>query len=312
MEQWKDGVCYHPVFSMSPEKLLVFSRNEWQRLAQRAADGEIGDNEATMLRVCFLALLYSLDSVKQEEASLPPLVVVQSTIEGLFSLAGWKFYLESNRFRFPTLHICSLNDNIDFSNIKDYINLCFSVKEDYETKVNEVVEKEKIAAAERAMVALRNEWITPVSRKMLFQWVRAHLEEKYQADAMGWLSTIFLGSERTIQDFEEEDILLFEEIILSSCPIGSTISKAVRDRVEACKLAWTQHHEAWDIDLSDDEWELDEGMKLLVNGNKQEKAHPGDEPKINDFQTRGSYLQAQARWTIAMAQWNKAKEITHD
>lgn len=296
---WNDQVCYHPVFSMGTGKLLDFARSEWERLAQRAGDEELGDAESNILRVSFLALLHALESVKQESPALPPLKVVQQSIEPLFNLVGWKFFLESKRFSFPTLTIAKRNDNLDFSSIPGYLSACWEVKNDYETKVNEVVEKEKLAAAERAMLALRREWVTPVSKKMLWQWVRAHLPEKYQPDADGWLGTVFLGSDRAILTFDKDELEMAEEIIISSCPAGNSIFKAVRERLAAILEVWEQENEAWEVDLSD------RPEALLVNGIKVTVPHPGPEPKLQDFSSRGGYIQAHAKWSVAMAQWKK-------
>lgn len=301
---WNDSVVYHPVFSMQPNKLLDFSRSEWQRLAGRAADQEISEAESNILRVSFLAMLHSLESVKQESPALPPLQVVQDNIEQLFNLAAWKFFLESKRFKFPTFSLSKLNSNLDFSTVRAYIETCLDTKKDYESRVSEAVEREKIAAAEKALAALRSEWVTPVSKRLLWQWVKSHLPEKYQPDGEGWLATIFLGSDRAILDFEAEDIALAVEIIYSSCPVGSSVFKAVKERLEAVEEVWKQHYEAWEIDLGDDEWEQG-AAAMLVNGEKQKTPHPGPEPKIGDFQSRGAYIQAKARWDIAMAKWQK-------
>lgn len=303
MTLWNDNVVYHPVFSMQPYKLLEFARSEWQRLAGRAADNEITEAESNILRVCFLAMLHNLDSIKQDTPALPPLAVVQSNIEQLFNLAGWKYFLESKRFRFPTLALSKLNANLDFSTISSYLSLCWETKHEYENKVSESVEQEKIKAAEKALAALRSEWVVPVSKKLLFQWVKAHLPAKYHPDAEGWLGTLFLGNDKTILEFEEEDIQLAIEIIYC-CPAGSSIFKAVKDRLEHIQQVWSSHYEAWEIDLADDEW----NDSPIVNGSKIATPHPGPEPKIGSFDSRGSYIRAKAQWDIAMARWNREQE----
>jgi hypothetical protein len=297
LQAWGETICYHPVFGMDMHKVLSLAHAEWKRIAEIDEPESV---DSTVLRVCYLALLHSLDSVKQDSPALPPFEIVQSTMPGLFNLAAWKFHLESKRFRFPTLHISEFNKNTDFSNIRDYISLCFDIKEDYETKVSEAVEKEKVLAAERAMQALKNTWIAPTSKKMLFQWVRAHLPEKYHPDAQGWLGTIFLGSDATVLEFTNEDLELAEEIILSSCPPGTGVLFAVRKRLEHLKTVWSQHYEAWEI-MDDD----DTAQKIFVNGERIATPHPGEEPKEKAFEKRWQFIQAHAKWTIAMGKWNK-------
>lgn len=299
--QWSELVPLHPVFSLNYQKLLDFSKSEWNRLAMRTANDELTDAEEDILRVCYLALLHRLECIKQDVAALPPISTVQATIQQLFALAYWKFHLESQRFRFPTLHISKYNDNADFKYIKDYLDTCFAVKKEYETKVNEVVEVEKLKIAEEALKKLSGEWITPTSKKLLWKWVRANLPEKYQPDAIGWLGTLFLGSNSTILEFDKEDIALAEEIIVSSCPGGNSIMFAVRARLDTIAKVWEQHHESFEIQLD----ELDERSGTLVNGVQMDIPHPGNAPQQKEFDSKGKYYVAVAKWEVAMAAWKK-------
>ena len=297
LKSWNETICYHPVFGMDMHRLMKLAEDEWKRVA---ALDDADSVDTTVLRVTYLALLHTLGSIIQDTPGLPEYHTVQSTMAGVFNLASWKFFLESHRFSFPKLHICRLNNNLDFENIKDYISLCFDIKKDYETKVSDRVEKEKIAAAEKAMEALRNAWVVPANKKMLFQWVKAHLPEKYQADAQGWLGTLFLGSDSVALEFDREDIELADEIILSSCPAGTGILHAVRARIEHLRKVWTNHFEAWEI-MDDD----NTAEKIFVNGEKLAAPHPGEEPKERNFPKRFQFIQAHARWTLAMNKWNK-------
>jgi len=303
ISHWDKCIAYHPVFSLSHEKLLRFARSEWDRLAKRTeTDQEITDHESNTLCVTYLALLHSLDCIKQDVPALPPITVVQNTIEKLFALAYWKWKLESQRFKFPTLHISKYNTNADFSTMHDYFATCFDVRKAYETNVREAVELEKLKTAEKALLALNNTWVTPASRRTLWAWVRAHLPEKYHPDAEGWLSTLFLGGSNAIVDFDEEDIKLAEEIIVSSCPAGTGVMFAVRKRLDDIKRIWEQHNAAFEIDLED----FAEGSNLYVNGVKVAAPEPGPEPTLADHgYNKSKYFVAKAKWDIAMAAWKK-------
>jgi hypothetical protein len=302
LSHWNGCIAWHPVFSLEPGKLFTFVENEWERLAVRVGDTEITDDEANILRVGYLAVLYTLDCIKQEEPALPPLAMVYSTMQRLFNLAIWKWKLESLRFRFPTLHISRFNQNLDFSNMPDYLNLCFDIKRGYETGVREADEKEKVLAAERAMIALTRTWITPTNKKMLWNWVRAHLVEgKYAPDAQGWLATLFLGGSAAIIEFEEEDINLAEEIVVSSCPAGTGIMYAVRQRLDFIKQVWKQHHAAYEINVED----YAPGANLYVNGERVECPDPGPEPVASNFDSKAKYFVAHAKWSIANTAFNK-------
>lgn len=301
LTEWSKTLAIHPMFSMQHGKLLQFTRDEWARLAQRATDDEISDTESELLRVSFLALLHSLGSIRQEVPGLPALGVVVANIESLFQLASWKFFLESQRFKFPEYKVSKINGNADFKYVKDYLDVCFDVRRDYAKKVRDAIEEEKVRSTEKAIVALHGTWIKPAGKKMLWQWVRAHLPEKYQADAEGWLGTLFLGGSSAIIDFDQEDIQLAEEIIISNCPAGTGVLFAVRKRLDAILAAWKEHHTAFEVDLED----YAEDAGLFINGQKVKAPHPGPEPQKQDFKNIALFYVAHAKWTIAAAAYKK-------
>lgn len=309
LSHWDKMVVRHPVFSFNEYKLFQFAKKEWDRLAKSAVDEEISDKESDILRVTWLAVLHSMGSIKQDEPALPPLAVVQTTLSKLLALSYWKYYLESSRFRFPTYHICRLNENLEFQGINDYLELCFKVKDDYSTKVNEIEEKAKLKAARDAMDALSREWISPVSKKILWAWVAHNLPEKYSADKAGWMRTIFLGGGSAIIDWEEEDLELFEEIIVAEMPSGTSIMFAVKERIKTIWTIWKQHHETFSIDLED--YAINQGV--LVNGVQVSMPDPGPEPQKRDFPPNSvKYTIAHAKWTIALAAFNAQNRRSDD
>jgi hypothetical protein len=301
LSYWNECIQYHSVFSLPPKRLFDFARDEWKRLATKDIEGEISQAESEILCVTYLAMLHTLDCIKQDFPCLPPLAVVQSTISKLLHLAYWKWKLESERFKFPTLHISKYNHNSNFENINDYLELCFSIRTEYEKNVREVSERAKLKAIEDAMIALNDTWITPTSKRVLWQWVRTHLPSEYASDAQGWLSTLFLGGSAAIIDFDKEDIDLAEEIITASCPIGTGVMHAVRQRLKSIRGVWEQHHESFSIELD----EFAEDRNLYVNGEKVIAPHPGPQPVLSAFKSKAGWIIANAKWEIAKAAYLK-------
>lgn len=300
--QWSAGIAYHPVFSLETERLLTFAKQEWERLAKAAADTEVQESESQTLQVAYLAILHRLDSIKQDIPALPPLDIVSATMGRLFKLAYWKWHLESERFVFPTFHISKYNNNANFSNIGDYLNLCFDVRHDYESNVREFAEQAKLKAAERALLALKDEWLQPVSKRLLWQWVLPHIPDKWKPDAQGWLKTLFLGGGNAIIAFDKEEIDLADEIITASCPYDSGVMPAVRNRINSIRSTWAQHYEAFEIELAD----YAPTAGLFVNGVAVSAPHPGPEPTMADCGlVRSKFYIAHARWTIAKAAYIK-------
>lgn len=301
LSHWDKQIVRHPVFSLEQSRLLRFAQDEWRRLTSRTSEELITQDEQDLMSVTYLAMLHSLDCVRQDMPALPPFHLVQSTIGQLFALSFWKWKLESERFRFPTFHISRVNRNDDFSNLPDYLQLCFEVRKDYETKKHTLAEEEKLRSTEKALQALSNTWITPPSKKILWQWIKAHIDPKWQPDTEGWLSTLFLGGSAAILDFQKEDIELARQIIESSCPVGTGILHAVRARLDLIEETWRAHYTTFEVELSD----FADNAGMLVNGQPVLAPDPGPAPREQDFSKRSLYIVAEAKWRIAHAAWKK-------
>lgn len=300
LSHWKEMVALHPIFSLPTPKLLAFARNEWNRLSKASEDEQTTTAENTLLRVAFLAVFHSLDSVVQEAPSLPPIHIVQTQMTRLFALAYWKHYLESKRFAFPTFKINRLNANDRFENVHHYLDACFAIRDAYSKNIDELIEKEKIESADRALKALRNSWIVPVGNKALYRWVRAHLPEKYSADGQGWMSTLFCGNERTVLDFDTDETELMMEIIEGECPAGTAIMKAVRDRLEQILKIQKDHREAFSVDFEDylptDPASVADIPVVALS-----------EPKQEDFDNKVLFIKARANWYLQQRAISNAK-----
>lgn len=309
LAHWDKLVIRHPVFSLSEFKLFEFTKKEWTRLAKQAADEELTHAESNILCVSYLAVLHTFGSIQQDQPCLPPLGVVQSTLNKVLALAYWKYYLESHRFKFPQYRICVGNGNTAFENINDYLDLCFECKDSYETKINEIEEESKARAARAAMEALTREWVSPVSRKVLWAWVRHYLPERYAADKVGWMNTLFLGGGNAIIEFQEEDIQMLEDIIVGECPVGTGVMKAVRDRIKQIWTIWKAHHETFSIDLED--YAVNQGV--LVNGVQVAMPDPGPEPTLQSCEgNKTRHIIAVAKWKIAVAAWEAQNRRSDD
>src|SRR5205814_8301064 len=102
----------------------------------------------------------------------------------------WQYKRESKRFTFPFLHISNINSNSTLTNIKDYLSACWEKKKEYEDGLSDVQEQERTRVAEKALLAIRDSWMKPVGKKLLWQWAKGNLDTKWQPDPECWLGTL--------------------------------------------------------------------------------------------------------------------------
>lgn len=288
---WKDSMCLHPLFSLAPTPLLHFARNTWFRFCafspEEGLDEHVTRKQEQTLQVTALALLYQLTEIRQDIPWLPEWKEVSAHWSSLVALSFWKCYLDSKRFRFPSIHISRLEGSFE---LKSYLQTCWEVKKKYETAVNERIEVERLKTAEAAMVALRDEiaGARPTSARQLWRWYVANMPPRYKPDTEGWMSTLFFSKGEEIRNFTIADIDLFEEIFLCECPTGSSISHAFSEILASKRKYLQDHFEAFEILVPES-----------IIAAKAAGDIPVEEPQLKDFPSRAAWMIARAKWKLA-------------
>lgn len=304
LSQWKQEQVLHPIFSLELTPLLKFSKNTWIRFcgftSEEVADEGLTTLQEQTLQVAALAILHHIADVRQDVLWMPTFLEVQNNWQSLLSLGYWKAALDSKRFSFPALRISKVDRTID---LHSYLQTCWDRKKSYETTVNERIEEEKSKLADRALIAIRDELAgkRPLSQKLLWRWFLANLPARYARDAEQWMWDLFTAKDTAIFDFTMADIDLFEEIFLSECPTGSSISYAFLEVLRSKRALLENHFEAFEILPS---------VELSLSMASGEI--PVAEPKVGDFEKRVQYIIAHARWKLTYGSSSTHREAAID
>lgn len=301
--QWKDTQVLHPMFSLGHVALLQFARNSWIRFcaltAEEAADNEVVEQQEQQLRICTLAMLHNLTEFKQELPWMPEFTDVVANWQGLMSICYWRAYLDSQRFKFPSLRISKFEKTID---LRAFLKLCFDSKKRYENNLSDLIEEEKSRVAEAAMKRIQDAvgGKHPISIKMLWRWFVSQMPARYKKDLDGWMWELFTASEKDVLDFTIRDIELFEEIVVTEVETGSTVSKAFLDVVRSKHTLLSNHFQAYEIIIPDSIKEQVENGEIVVT----------EEPKLADYPSRVKWFVAHSKWQLAQpsAQKHQAAE----
>ena len=290
--QWKQQQVLHPLFSLEQTPLLQFSKNTWLRFCgfsqEEAADAVLTQKQEQMLQIACLALLHKLTDVKQEVPWLPDFVEVQNNCQSLIHLTYWKAYLDSKRFSFPTIRVSKQNNAID---LKAFLQTCWDTKKSYETSIAGMADEQQLDLAEAALLAIRNELAgkRPTSERLLWKWFVANLPSRYSKDAApdGWMHELFTAKGSNIFDFTKADINLFEEIFLSECPTGTSVSHAFLSVLASKKKLLENHFEAFEIIVPQD-------LQIAADSGEI----PLGEPLLADFPKKVFWMIAHAKWKL--------------
>lgn len=299
--QWKNTQVLHPLFSLSPVALLQFSRNAYVRFCaltpEEAADGSVIARQEQLLRVASLCMLHNLTEVRQDIPWMPEWTEVADNWTSLIALSYWRAYLDSERFRFPAIRISRFERGIE---LRPYLELCWQRKKEYENGVKDRGEKELAAIAERALINIRDalSGMRPLSTKILWRWFEQNMPERYQKDLVGWMWELFSASEKTVNEFTLRDVDLFEEIFLTECPTGSSISHAFLEVLRSKRALLESRLETFEI---------------LVPQVVQDAVASGEidvsvAPKREDFPSQVAYIIAMSKFRLAQPSMTKHRD----
>lgn len=299
--QWRDTMILHPFFSLNPVALLQVARNGWLRFcalsAEEAADQELIKKQEQFLQVAALAMLHNLTEVKQDIIWMPSWHDVASNWTSLMSICYWRAYLDSDRFKFPSIRLSKLERDI---NLKAFLQTCFDRKKAYEKNIIELADQEKAELAEKIMkqqidaVAGKK----PLSPKILWRWFCAHMPPRYKKDLDGWMWELFTADESTVLEYTMRDIELFEEIVVTNVELGSTISHAFLEVVRSKHKLLRQHFETYEILIPETIAEQVATGEISVS----------EEPKLKDFPSKVKWMIAHSKWKLAQPSARKHQE----
>jgi hypothetical protein len=318
--QWKDSQAYHPLFSLTQNRLLAWTRKWWNNIFKDEVTDRVSKKQQEQFCVAFVAILHNMECIKQDAnvRVLPSFTTVQNNMQKLLELAYWHNFLDSKKFAFPTLRITKHNNNSDLGHIFEYLDVCNERKEAYEEDMDDILEDAKLEAAKRAEKAVRSSHIRAVSKKALWNWFVASLAErnskKYQlAEWVEWKETsnkLFLASESAQLQYSVDDVNSIEDVFLAECSLGSATSHAFRTELEKIRNNIYNHNSIYEID-----WlgtiDANKGTAVqrvrsdgvVVSAEEFNKPEdPGEQPNIGQFASRAQFLVAEAKWKIRKMQ----------
>lgn len=318
LSQWKDSQAFHPLFSLPQQQLLAWTRKNWNSIFRSSALDHITDIQRQQFQIAFMAILHSLNCIDQQIPALPDFHTVNTNMQRLLELAYWYNYLDSKRFKFPTLRINKLNGNRALQDIGVYFDICDSVRADWSRSKEAKFEDAKLEAARRAEKAVRGSHVRAVSKKALWNWFLSSMQnensKKYALpEWVEWKeesAKLWFASENQQLQYSCDDVNSIEEVFLTVCTLGTTVSHAFTTELTKIRDNISNHQKVFEID-----WEATmrpkvsrtDGVGNLIGSSDIANTSPdapGKEPQLHEFRSRSEYIRAKAKWDIAGMQYN--------
>lgn len=229
LEAHDSAPYFHPFYRISPA-VLIKKLEESLRLAQDS--GWINTpSEQKRLQLLTSSLLFSLDAVKQECATLPSYTVASASASRLLALAKWFFFVSAGRLQFPVYHVTKKNDNLQWDNFKHWLDSAFEIRAEWSKNVKslEIAEKQRLFSL--SLKEINSESYRRIDTRKVWKWMEMQLLLKYAAGRVETFKSLFLNGDVEPHEWTIDDVEDLKYAITESCDIGNEITFFINKRL---------------------------------------------------------------------------------
>lgn len=324
LQSHNESIYLHPFYNLSP---AVVIRKFDEGMIALSKNGYVADLAAKhRMQLLFSAIAWSFECIKQDHPGLPSWQVTIGSGTRLLDLAKWYYYSTSNRLPLPELHLARHNENCGWENVRFWLNACYSVKEDWESKSRKVNMEALLNTKTAALKEIKSESYRRIDLNKVWSWVEVQLDGNTRRCAF-W-KKLFLEGDMAPEDYTEDDVDDLIESVVSNCDLGNEIMHFIQKRLAAIKMIIRDFYGSFtlvtrfDRNLLDDdgrprkeatgETEVRTKQEIELLDMYNEKldllgALP-PKPKRESFATLGSFMKSEAQWNIMARLWKSREE----
>ena len=302
--EFHSSVTLHPVYGYDAPKLCARLHSALHSAAE--LEWDLSDSHKIRIRLLCSAILWKLDCVKQERACLPAWHIAAGSAARILSLAKWYWNISSRRLAFPIYSIASRHNNLQWNNFRWWLDGCFEIKSDWETKSRKAAQRQELLdASETTQLILRKKLYKRIDLKKVWGWIDLQLDEEFSAKQKTYWKELFLDGDLEPHMWVEEDVNDLQSAIVDCCDIGNEISYFISDRLTGIKACIRDYRSGFTL-IGAKEGSSDQAAQTVQEADMLSAldAQLGDAetlppaPEQKDYPTLGSFLKAQAQWNL--------------
>lgn len=315
VESFDNSIALHPFYKLSSRVLI--SKLE-SSLHQAQEQGWICSNaEQTRLRLLVSALMYSLDSLKQECSTLPSFPVASGSAGRLLGLAKWFYFISSQRLAFPIYSVSKKNENLQWENFKFWLDSAYEVRQAWSSQSKQLARNAQQRAYELSLKEIKSESILKrVDTKKVWNWIQIQLEGNYAEGRLVTFRSLFLDGDLNAHDWTADDVDDLIEALNEHCDLGNEIMFFIKKRLSGIRALIRDFYSSFTVinsnsdggDFGSEEQTKQEQAFFSTFDDKVDQLEQmPSAPKREDFETLGKFLKAQAHWNILNKRFQQIK-----
>jgi len=313
LAQFKQSVLYHPFYGLHQTVLI----RKLQDSLNQAHELEwlLPFPLQERMRLLVSAIMWNLEVMKQDRPCLPSYAVAAGSAARIINLAKWYWFVSSQRLSFPTYSVSSFHSNLEWQNIRWWIDSCFEIKKRWETKKNaNAAKQEQLEADEETQEvsdALRRRMYKKIDVKKVWNWIEIQLRSNIPAGRIETFKELFTNGDTNSHEWLVDDCDDLLEAVVDCCDCGNDITHFINERMNGIAALIKDYYGGFSLISGNSKLSnstdgvtkqeqslLDEYDAQLVG---LESLPP--EPQRAQFPSNALFWKAQANWSILSKRW---------
>ena len=314
LQAHSESIYLHPFYGL--DSTVLIKKLESSLHAHQESGWTPTEIEKQRLRLLVSSIMHHLGVLKQSEPTLPSHIVAAASAGRLLGLVKWFWYISSQRLAFPQYSISKQNENLEWENFKYWLDSAYEVRQNWASTSRELKREAEKKAMDVALMQLKKEVYRPVDKKKVWNWIQLQLEGKEHRNRIELWKELFLSGDLNITDWHKDDVEDLQFAIAEHCDTGHEILFYVNQRLNGIKAMIHDFFSSFTLltQVQKDHYGSDEETaqekEFFAGFDSQASAleELPSQPKREDFQTNGLFLQANARWNILRKRWEEMQK----
>lgn len=311
LESHSESVYLHPFYKMGNNVLLKKLEDCLHKCQEQG--WVCSHAEQQRLQLLCSAIMFSLDSIKQDGPSLPSFQIAAASAGRLVGLTKWFFFASSQRLAFPLYSVSIRNENRNWENFKHWIDSAYDIRNTWSNGKRELQKEAEIRAREQSIKEIKSESFRRVDTRKVWNWLHLQLADHLSFGRLETFKNLFLNGDLEAHEWTTDDVEDLQEALLMYCDIGNDIMHFVNKRLEGIRglikdfySSFTLLTKVGDSSKFTNEQQTPEELSFFAEFDKRAELLESlpNGPKREDFATLGLFLKAQASHRILTKRFN--------
>lgn len=316
VQNFNEVQLLHPFFGQTDYNLLRKFDESLKWFAEHGWQPNLP--QLLRLQVLMSATMHRMGSLKQETQTLPSYAITAGCAHRLYVLAKWFLMESSRRSILPTFSVAKRNDNLQWENLRFWLDEVAEVRERWRTRVSEIERETELRSKEVALREVMSSHTRRVNLKNVWGWIELQLKMAIKDGRLETWKSLFMTGDLAPEDWLADDVDDLSEAIAQHCDIGNEIMYFVRNRLQAIREQIIDFYDSFTIVRTS-------VSSVTHQNNEKEDAILGEydakleilgelppAPQQKDFATVGLFLRAQAQHNILKSRWELIQKRNQD